>query len=199
MTTPLSRFGRLDGVTTSLVSQIIRLPYDLAMRPWAQAFANDDAFLMSKIGARCKQLFTAALEPLELKPNHVSVLNYLHAQEGASQRELVEGLWIDASTMVALLDEFEARGLAERRRNPRDRRASAVYLTPTGRDVLARALALSDQVAERLLAPLDGEERAQLHRSLMAIAGADDGAAPTPAAGSARRGSAAPRSGRTSG
>jgi DNA-binding MarR family transcriptional regulator len=163
------------------------------MRPWAVAFAHDDAFLLSKIGARSKQLFAQALEPLDLKPNHVSVLNYLRAQEGASQRELVEGLWIDASTMVALLDEFEARGLAERRRNPSDRRASAVYLTADGREVLERALELSRDVAERLLAPLGGEERARLHGYLAAIAGA------TPAAGSARRDSAAPRSGRTSG
>jgi DNA-binding MarR family transcriptional regulator len=143
-------------------------------RPWSVAMSEDTAFLLSKIGARANKLFARALEPLGLRPNHVSVLNYLRAEEGASQRELVDGLWIDASSMVALLDEFEARGLAERRPNARDRRAYAVYLTAEGREMLARALALSREIEERLLAPLDDSERDRLHRNLLAIAGGGD-------------------------
>jgi MarR family transcriptional regulator, lower aerobic nicotinate degradation pathway regulator len=147
-------------------------------RPWSLAMGDDCAFMLSKIGARANKLFARALEPLGLRPNHVSVLNYLRAAEGASQRELVDGLWIDASSMVALLDEFEARGLAERRPREGDRRAYAVFLTDDGRAMLEQALALSREVEERLLAPLEADDRARLQRILVAIAGGGDAGAP---------------------
>ena len=73
-------------------------------KPWAEAFSDDVAFLFSKIGARARKLYAEALEPLGLRPNHVAVLQYLHVREGASQREVVDGLWIDASSLVTLLD-----------------------------------------------------------------------------------------------
>jgi DNA-binding MarR family transcriptional regulator len=141
--------------------------------PWSKAFADDLAFLFSKIGARSNKLFAEALEPLRLRPGHVAVLQYLDVCKGTSQREIVAGLWIDASSLVALLDEFEERGLAERRRNPRDRRASAVHLTPKGKRTLARALELSRQVEQRLLGPLEPEERRELGSYLRAISGVD--------------------------
>ena len=142
-------------------------------KPWAEAFSDDVAFLFSKIGARSRKLFAEALEPLELRPNHVAVLQYLQACEGASQREVVDGLWIDASSLVALLDEFEDRGLAERRPHPRDRRAYAVHLTPAGREALTEARALSRDVERRLLAPLPARERRQLHGLLARVAGGE--------------------------
>jgi DNA-binding MarR family transcriptional regulator len=142
-------------------------------KPWAEAFEGDAAFLFSKIGARSRKLFAEALEPLGLRPNHVAVLQYLHVREGASQREVVDGLWIDASSLVALLDEFEDRGLAERRRNPRDRRAYAVHLTAAGREALAEAQALSRDIERRLLAPLAASERKQLHGLLARVVGAE--------------------------
>ena len=139
--------------------------------PWALVFGHDVAFLMSQIGARSNRLFAEALEPLGLRPNHVAVLQYLRDHEGASQRELVDGLWIDASSMVALLDEFEQRGLAERRPNPSDKRAYAIYLTAEGRRLLSESLELSRRVAGRLLAPLSGEERQLVQGLLRRVVG----------------------------
>ena len=140
-------------------------------KPWAEAFEGDAAFLFSKIGARSRKLFAQALEPLGLRPNHVAVLQYQHVCEGASPREVVDGRWIDASALVALLDEFEERGLAERRRNPQDRRAYAVHLTAAGREALAEARALSRDIERRLLAPLAASERRQLHGLLARVVG----------------------------
>lgn len=140
-------------------------------KPWSEAFAGDLAFLFSKIGARSNKLYAELLDPLGLRPNQVAVLQYLAASEGASQREIVRGLWIDASSLVALLDDFEDRGLAERRRNPRDRRASAVHLTDEGRRLLALALGLSKQVEQRLLGPLAEADRVRLRNLLHQITG----------------------------
>jgi DNA-binding MarR family transcriptional regulator len=140
-------------------------------RPWAAALSDDASFLFSRIGARCNKLFSAALEPLGLRPTHYAVLNYLDSMEGASQRVLVRGLWIDASTMVALIDDFERRGFAERRPHPQDRRAYALYLTDTGRDVLARARQAARAVEDQILAPFDEAERRQFRAFLVRAAG----------------------------
>jgi DNA-binding MarR family transcriptional regulator len=140
-------------------------------KPWSEAYGDDVAFLFSKIGARSRKLFAEALEPLGLRPNHVAVLQYLHVCEGASQRDVVDGLWIDASSLVSLLDEFEARGLAERRPHPNDRRAYAVHLTAAGRETLAEARALSREVERRLLAPLPARECRQLRDLLARVVG----------------------------
>jgi DNA-binding MarR family transcriptional regulator len=137
---------------------------------WSEAMDHDSAFVLCHLGMRAKRLFARALEPLGLRPNQVLVLNHLAVVEGVSQRDLVEGLEIDASSMVALLDAFEARGLAQRRPNPRDRRAYAIYLTDDGRATLQRALELSLEVESSLLAPLDAEERARLRQLLLRIA-----------------------------
>jgi DNA-binding MarR family transcriptional regulator len=141
---------------------------------WSAAMDRDSAFVLCHLGMRAKRLFSRALEPLDLRPNQVLVLNHLAAVEGVSQRALVEGLAIDPSSMVALLDAFEARGLAQRRPNPRDRRAYAIYLTDEGRAALQRALELSLEVEARLLAPLDEEERAQLRGLLMRVSGGSE-------------------------
>ena len=70
-----------------------------------------------------------------------------------------------------MLDEFEQRGLAERRRNPSDRRASAVHLTAEGREQLALALELSKEVERRLLGPLPAADQRRLHALLKSITG----------------------------
>ena len=143
--------------------------------PWALVFGQDVAVLLSQIGARSNRLLAEVLEPLALRPNHVAVLNYLRDHEGASQRELVDGLWIDASSMVALLDELEQRRLAERRPNPSDKRAHAIYLTDEGRRLLSESLELSRHVAGRLLAPLSGEERQLVQGLTRRVVGLDTG------------------------
>lgn len=123
---------------------------------------NDTAVLLSKLGHRAKRMFTQRLEPLGLKPNHVQVLAYLSTHPGASQRDLVGAMHVTPSTIVELIDELEARDLAVRDRNPRNRRASEVSLTRGGKATLRRALALSHEVEGELVAPLGPGDRERL-------------------------------------
>ena len=58
------------------------------------------------------------------------MLSHLAANEGQSQQALSSALGIHRSAVVALVDDLEQRGLAERRRDPVDRRAYTLYLTP---------------------------------------------------------------------
>src|SRR5713101_588514 len=67
-----------------------------------------------------------ALESIGLTPALFALLNVLGAREGAIQQEIGSAMGIDRSTMVVLIDELEAPGLAKRRAHPKDRRAREV-------------------------------------------------------------------------
>lgn len=72
--------------------------------------------------------------------------------------------------MVALVDDLEHRGLAERRRNPVDRRAYTLYLTCAGREQLAELERAADEDEAELLAARDGSERSTLISLLQRVA-----------------------------
>src|SRR5256885_8560309 len=104
-----------------------------------EPLASAPGFLLSWSGQRIARNFAAALEPLGLRPPHFGVMTLIEANPGSAQRELVERSMIDASTMVAVIDELEERDLAERRPDPADRRSRAVYLTASGKRTLELA------------------------------------------------------------
>jgi DNA-binding MarR family transcriptional regulator len=93
---------------------------------------------------------------------HVAVLALLEQLGDLSQRELIERIGADKSTMVYLVDELERQTLAERRAVPGDRRVCPVHLTETGRRRLAEAGRRVKRVEDAFLAPLPRRQRLQL-------------------------------------
>ncbi|MFF0492313.1 MarR family winged helix-turn-helix transcriptional regulator [Nocardia sp. NPDC003482] len=104
-----------------------------------------------------------ALRDHGVELRHLGVLTRLAENGPLSQRALVDQLQLDKSSMVYIIDELEKQGLAERRRDDRDRRSYAVHITDAGRDRLLAATATADAVVADLLAPLSPAEREQLH------------------------------------
>jgi MarR family transcriptional regulator, lower aerobic nicotinate degradation pathway regulator len=138
-----------------------------------EPLASAPGFLLSWNGQRIARNFASALEPLGLRPQHFGVLTLIDANPGSAQRELVKRSMIDASTMVAVIDELEQRGLAERRPHPDDRRKRAVHLTARGRRTLQRARSVAIETAQEVFAPLDGRELETLRRLLRKLAGVE--------------------------
>jgi DNA-binding MarR family transcriptional regulator len=103
-----------------------------------------------------------ALASIGLSPALFALLNVVGAREGAIQQELGTALGIDRSTMVSLIDQLEAAGLATRRPSAADRRAREIALTPGGRRLLRRARRLAARVEDEVLAGLTPEERSEL-------------------------------------
>jgi DNA-binding MarR family transcriptional regulator len=98
------------------------------------------------------------------------MLSQLAVNEGQSQQALSVALGLHRSAVVALVDDLEHRGLAERRRDPVDRRAYTLYLTPTGRKVLAELELLAEKDEDELLTALDVSERSTLISLLQRLA-----------------------------
>jgi DNA-binding MarR family transcriptional regulator len=94
------------------------------------------------------------------------LLSYLRERAPVLQQELCEAMWLDPNNCVLLLNELEAAGYAERRRDPDDRRRHLVDMTPAGRRALERAEHAQDDLEDEVLAALSAEERVRLRRLL---------------------------------
>lgn len=64
------------------------------------------------------------------------ILIWLERQPGITQKELSELLEVEPITVARLIDRLEARGMVERRPDPRDRRIWRLHLLPPAHDVL---------------------------------------------------------------
>jgi DNA-binding MarR family transcriptional regulator len=135
-----------------------------------QALSRHTGFLISKMGMVAQKRFAERMDTLGLTPRMWGALNVLDAEGAITQHALGKCVGIDPSSLVSTIDELERQGLVERRRHPTDRRAHALHVTPLGKRTLARGRELAKQAQADLLAPLNAEEREQLHALLLRLA-----------------------------
>jgi DNA-binding MarR family transcriptional regulator len=96
-------------------------------------------FLLSQLGFETARRFHALMAEVELDPRQFALMRAIDASEGLSQNAVSEWLRIPPSSMVAVVDSLEARGLVERRPHPSDRRSRTLHITVDGRKVLDSA------------------------------------------------------------
>ena len=77
------------------------------------------------------------------------VLNVLGEQDGATIGAIADRLSLESSTITPPVKRLEQAGLLERRRSALDERQVNVFLTPAGRDMLARSKCLGDTLLSR--------------------------------------------------
>ena len=94
------------------------------------------------------------------------VLCFVRDHPGTSQQELENALFLDANTVVLILNELEAAQFSVRRRDPNDRRRHMVEITAAGRRALERADKARESLEDEILGPLDAGERQTLRRLL---------------------------------
>lgn len=127
-------------------------------------------FTLSQLGFETSRRFAELVGKIGLEPRHFAVLRAALANEGQSQQAIADRLRIPPSTMVALVDHLESWKMLERRRDPSDRRAHLVHLTPAGSTLLRKAIDLAMQQEKRVCAGLSDEERATLLELLGRVA-----------------------------
>jgi DNA-binding MarR family transcriptional regulator len=134
--------------------------------------AQFPGYLLARLGESSSRRFREALEAGgDLHPRHFGVMTMVAAQPGMTQQQLHEKTGIDPSSMVAVIDELESGGLAERRPHPGDRRARTIFLTDAGLDTLRDVKQLVAELQRELFAPLTAEEARTLHALLRKLAG----------------------------
>ena len=126
-------------------------------------------YLLKHAQLQLGELTSAALAPYGLSGRELAVLLSLAGGEPASQQEAAQRLGVDRTTMVALLDALEARGLVTRHPHAGDRRRNVVELTPAGQQTMRAATEASDDAERRFLAPLTGQAAGQLRAALQLL------------------------------
>jgi DNA-binding MarR family transcriptional regulator len=132
--------------------------------------ARSVAHLLKRLGFSVKERSVEAFEGTDLGPGHYSVLVLLEEEPRETQAQIADALGFDRSHLVGVLDELEERGYIERRRDPDDRRRHLVSLTADGKSKLEELRSLVKQVEDEFLAPLDADQRRQLHELLLLLA-----------------------------
>jgi MarR family transcriptional regulator, lower aerobic nicotinate degradation pathway regulator len=132
-------------------------------------------FLLSYLGEKSRRNFLSLLEPHGFHPREFGVLTVLARRPGITQQDLAALARVDPSSMVALIDDFERRGLAERRIDPSDRRRRTLYLTKNGQDQMRVLQREARKAAKQFLGRLSDDEAAELNRLLRKLAGLEDG------------------------
>ncbi|HEX5918436.1 MAG TPA: MarR family transcriptional regulator [Nocardioides sp.] len=115
-------------------------------------------------------VYRPVLEPMGLTHPQYLVMLALWGEEPLSVTELSRRLELDPATLSRLLRRLESADLVRRDRNPADERSLAVALTPRGRDLRTRALAVPGTILQRL--GLDLEELMDLRDRLTEVIGA---------------------------
>jgi DNA-binding MarR family transcriptional regulator len=119
-------------------------------------------FILSMVKGGGEAICMQALAPLELPVKQYGLLTVLATEGPLSQQELAEWVRTDRTTMVAQIDFMEGRGWVKRERNPGDRRAYLLKLTPSGKRIQARAGQIMDRAENEWLGALNERERRQL-------------------------------------
>jgi DNA-binding MarR family transcriptional regulator len=126
-------------------------------------------------GHLLRAAYVAALDtareelPADAQPRVFGILAVLATSGPRSQQELGALLGVNRTIMVKIVDDMEAAGLIERRRNPADRRSYALEPTPEGLAKLAELGPAVMQTEAGFTAPLGGDGRARLNALLRAL------------------------------
>lgn len=119
-------------------------------------------FLLRRAHQISAAVFEDECRSVGLTPAQFGVLTVLRASPGLDQSSLARALGFDKVTMLRVLRGLEARGLVARSPAPANRRNLSIVLSPAGEALLEEAEKLAEQAYQRLMAPLNPEQQAQL-------------------------------------
>jgi DNA-binding MarR family transcriptional regulator len=100
--------------------------------------------------------FIETFARMKLRPAEFSVLAIIAESPGLKQSEIAEMLGVKRANFVALMDNLEKRGLAERRKAQTDRRSHSVHLTEDGARFVRKMTSMWAEHENRLIERLGG-------------------------------------------
>lgn len=116
------------------------------------------------------QSFQTAVAPHDITPGQFGVLIMIMENQGLSQSDLGAAVGIDRSTMVAVIDRLESRGLVVRAPSPNDRRSYALRLSDKGTELMQDLIPRIQAHDRGMVKDLSAAETAQLIDFLRRIA-----------------------------
>jgi DNA-binding MarR family transcriptional regulator len=119
---------------------------------------RDLGFLLYDVAHLYTRRFEARARDVSLRQSQCKILVLLANGAGVSQRRLAEISEIDPLRLVRILDWLEVVGWAERRSDPRDRKAHVLALTESAKPAVERAREMSRDTGTEALKQVTSDE-----------------------------------------
>ncbi|QWA13239.1 MarR family transcriptional regulator [Sodalis ligni] len=116
------------------------------------------ASLVSQTARQWRRVIDRKLQPYGLtEATWVPLLYLARMEKPILQKDLAEAIYLDASSVVRLLDNLQRLGFIERREGL-DRRAKEIHLTPRGLERVIQVEGTALQVRNQVLSGVKDEE-----------------------------------------
>ena len=125
-------------------------------------------FRFVRLHRRAAGAVAGELKAIGLSIPQFDLLSTLTEQEGLSQQELAQRLYVTKGNVSGLVDRMVEAGLVERRASPDDRRSNALHLTERGRRLADAGIAAQTAYVTRTLGTLPAADLAELERLVLA-------------------------------
>jgi len=119
-------------------------------------------------------VFLQETEPHGITPVQYAALQSVANTPGNDQRTLARTIGLDTSTIAAVIDRLETRGLMRRSASPDDRRVRLLSLTNDGEAALTAVVPAMHRAQARILEPLPEAERREFMRMLRTLVNANN-------------------------
>lgn len=126
-------------------------------------------FMISDVSRLMRRRFDERARLIGVTRSQWRTLFVVSRNEGANQGVLADMLEVEPITLCRMVDRLEESGLLERRRDPADRRAWQIFLTPKAQPLFEKLRVVADDLFEQALVGMSPETQAELVRGLETI------------------------------
>ena len=127
----------------------------------------------------------------DVTPVQYAALAAIGAQPDIDATRLAQLIALDRSTTGSVLERLEAKALVQRNSSPEDRRIKLLRLSDSGRALLREVEAAVERAQQRIVAPLQPDERKTFLRLLARLVESNNALSRAPAGLDDRLGNAA--------
>ena len=134
-----------------------------------QSTADRVWFRLMRLHTRAHTAISEKLRAIGLSVPQCDVISTLSEQEGITQQQLAQRLYVTKGNISGLIDRLAKAGLVERRQSRGDKRSHALYLTDAGKRMAAEGIAIQREFVARSVSGLDEAQLSQFEASIIAL------------------------------
>jgi DNA-binding MarR family transcriptional regulator len=125
-------------------------------------FSEAPGHLIRRAQQLAVSIFMEETAGFDVTPVQFAILNALIDDPGEDQVTLSGRVAFDPATSGSVIGRLEAKGWVKREADPRDKRRKLLWTTPEGEQVALQMKRAVSRAQQRIVSPLDPEERDQL-------------------------------------
>jgi len=119
-------------------------------------------YLIHRTDVKLTNYFMKQLKPYGVTPEQWSIISILDSQKGTTQKELVQKIDKDHSTVVRMIHSMEKKELVQKKFNELDKRSHYLFLTEKGEETKKTILPIVKDAHDFVTSNLTTEEVQQL-------------------------------------